>query len=82
MKIFKKAGFTLFLETSGAYKLTGLWDWICLSPKKRTPPRQEYYEKAGELKVIIQTADDLKWAAESAAFVNSSCQLFLLVFHL
>ena len=21
------------LETSGAYKLSGIWDWICLSPK-------------------------------------------------
>jgi organic radical activating enzyme len=23
-----------FIETSGAYKLSGDWDWICLSPKK------------------------------------------------
>src|SRR5690349_20573529 len=26
------------LETSGAYPLTGNWDWICLSPKKFKAP--------------------------------------------
>jgi 7-carboxy-7-deazaguanine synthase len=25
-----------FIETSGAYPLSGKWDWICLSPKKKT----------------------------------------------
>ena len=30
----KKAGKTLHIETSGAYPLSGVWDWICLSPKK------------------------------------------------
>ena len=26
------------IETSGAYNLTGTWDWICLSPKKKQTP--------------------------------------------
>jgi 7-carboxy-7-deazaguanine synthase len=29
----KKNGFNTHLETSGAYPLTGKWDWVCLSPK-------------------------------------------------
>lgn len=74
---FRKAGFKLFLETSGAYELTGQWDWICLSPKKLNPPRSEYFEIAGELKVIIQTEEDLLWAVENSEKVGSECQLFL-----
>ena len=27
-------GIKTFLETSGAYPLSGNWNWICLSPKK------------------------------------------------
>ena len=34
----KKMNKKVHLETSGAYKLTGYWDWICLSPKKRKLP--------------------------------------------
>lgn len=30
----KAEGLQVHIETSGAYKLTGIWDWICLSPKK------------------------------------------------
>ncbi len=74
---FSKAGFALYLETSGAYPLSGQWDWICLSPKKRNPPRQEYLEQAGELKVIIQTEEDLSWAVDNALQVDPSCHLFL-----
>src|SRR5690606_24945029 len=31
-------GIRTHLETSGAYPLTGEWDWICLSPKKFKAP--------------------------------------------
>src|SRR3954471_9375225 len=27
---FHKDGIKLFIETSGAYRLTGKWDWICV----------------------------------------------------
>ncbi len=34
-----KAGFETNIETSGSSPLTGIWDWICLSPKKfKAPP--------------------------------------------
>src|SRR6266487_1593673 len=35
---FKKESMQVFLETSGAYPLTGNWDWICVSPKKFMKP--------------------------------------------
>jgi organic radical activating enzyme len=66
-----------FIETSGAYPLTGTWDWVCLSPKKNTPPLDENFKKAQELKVIVYNDDDFKWAEENAAQVNQNCMLFL-----
>ena len=65
------------IETSGAYKLTGIWDWICLSPKKMKLPLIEVSEKADELKMIIYNKNDFKFAEEQALKVNSDCQLFL-----
>ena len=46
------------IETSGAYPLTGIWDWICLSPKKNKLPTETVYENAHELKVIIHNKHD------------------------
>jgi 7-carboxy-7-deazaguanine synthase len=74
---FLEKGIQLFIETSGAYNLTGTWHWICLSPKKTAPPKEEVYDKAHELKVIIHNKSDLKWAEEHAEKVSSTCRLFL-----
>lgn len=74
---FKRKGFQTFIETSGAYNLTGQWDWICLSPKRQQPPVNGVHLKADELKVIISEPDDIIWAEENAQYVKSSCQLYL-----
>ena len=73
----KSAGIYLMLETSGAHPLSGSWDWICLSPKKFKAAREEYYEVADELKVIVYNKHDLGWAEEHAAKVNSKCALYM-----
>lgn len=73
----KLKGFKTHIETSGAYPLTGEWDWICLSPKKTAAPLPEVYKKAHELKVIIHNNNDIKWAEEQAAKVSSACKLFM-----
>ena len=39
--LLKDHGFKSHLETSGAYPVTGVWDWICLSPKKFKPALAE-----------------------------------------
>ena len=49
----KEAGLNIHIETSGAYSLTGHWDWFCLSPKKNKLPLTGAYEAADELKIII-----------------------------
>ena len=76
-KGFKDKGMQVHIETSGAYKLTGTWDWICLSPKKLKLPTREVYEQANELKVIVYNKADLKFAEEQAAKVNKDCILYL-----
>jgi organic radical activating enzyme len=65
------------IETSGAYHLTGKWDWICLSPKKTKLPLDSIYPKAHELKVIVFNKNDFKFAEEQAAKVSENCELFL-----
>jgi len=72
-----KNGLSTCLETSGAYPLTGKWDWICLSPKTQNPPQPEYYNKAQELKVIVHEHNDFAWAEELASRVHPDCHLFL-----
>lgn len=69
---FKKKGIKTFLETSGAYKITGEWDWVCLSPKKTMPVLKENFAKANELKVIIHNKDDFRFAEENAALLPYS----------
>lgn len=76
-KELQSNGFKTHLETSGAYPLTGSWDWICLSPKKFKAPLPEILSKAHELKVVIFNKSDFAWAEKYAALVSSSCKLYL-----
>ena len=70
-------GLQVHIETSGAYPLSGSFDWICLSPKKTMPPKTELLAEADELKVIIHNKHDFKWAELNAAQVKDGCCLYL-----
>ena len=76
-KKIKKNKMVVHLETSGAYNLSGNWDWICLSPKKQKLPKKEIYEIANELKIIIYNKHDLEFALEESKKVSEKCKLFL-----
>ena len=73
----KRAGLQTHIETSGAYPLSGQWDWICLSPKKNKLPLEEVYVKADELKVIMHNKHDFIFAEEQARHVGKNCKLYL-----
>ncbi|MCX2720631.1 7-carboxy-7-deazaguanine synthase QueE [Lentiprolixibacter aurantiacus] len=73
----KARGLKTHIETSGAYPLTGSWDWICLSPKKNKLPLQAVYKQAHELKVIVYNKHDFKFAEEQALKINGDCILYL-----
>jgi 7-carboxy-7-deazaguanine synthase len=71
------AGFQTHIETSGAYAMSGHWNWVCLSPKKFKQPLEGSIDEADELKVVIFHPSDFKWAESFAEKVNPSCRLFL-----
>lgn len=73
----RQEGLQIFLETSGSWPLSGIFDWICLSPKKFKRPLPEILKKANELKVIIFNRDDFKWAEQHASMVSDDCYLYL-----
>jgi 7-carboxy-7-deazaguanine synthase len=75
--LLKENNIQTFLETSGSFQVSGEWDWICLSPKKKSPPMDEVYGLASELKVIIHDESDFIWAEENAKKLTSETILLL-----
>jgi 7-carboxy-7-deazaguanine synthase len=72
-----QAGFATHIETSGAWPISGEWDWICLSPKKFKAPLPEIPPLANELKIIICNRSDFDWAEQWAALAGPDCRLYL-----
>lgn len=73
----RERGLKIFLETSGSHPFSGVFDWVCLSPKRKQPPLEEAFLKADELKVIIESEADFEWAESNAAKVGADCMLYL-----
>lgn len=73
----KAAGFQTHIETSGAYPLTGHWDWITFSPKKFKLPVDNFGAYANELKAIIYNQSDFEFAEKYADRMNYLSKLFL-----
>lgn len=71
------AGVQTNIETSGAYPLSGKWNWICVSPKKFKAPLPEILKVANELKVIIYNKHDFDWAEQHAAQISADCKRYL-----
>ena len=75
--LFQEAGLKMHIETSGSHPLSGLWDWICLSPKKFKSPLSSILPLAHELKIIIYNKSDFEWAERYEAEVSPHCKLYL-----
>jgi len=77
-KLLKKNNIKTYLETSGTHNLSGVWDWISLSPKPHQPPKDIFFEIANELKVIIyDIPSDLEWAEINSKKVKDKTYLYL-----
>ena len=76
-KALKSKNKKTHLETSGAYKISGIWDWFCLSPKKNKLPTEQAYTQADELKIIIYNKHDLEFAESCVKNVKKDCLLYL-----
>lgn len=72
----KKNGIETMIETSGVYPFSGVFDWVCFSPKKFKKPHDSIYEHANELKVIVYHTSDLEWGMEHEKRVKKDCRLF------
>lgn len=70
-------GFETNIETSGSYVMSGIWDWVCVSPKKFRAPTTEALAAANELKVVVYNKTDFLWAEKNAAEVRDNCKLYL-----
>ena len=75
-KSLKQKGLNTWIETSGTNDLTGIWDWICFSPKKFKPPVNSIFEQAHEFKVIVANKHDLQWGLDLAQNLNKNCVLY------
>jgi len=75
--LLRIAGMEIFLETSGTHPLSGEFDWICLSPKRKKRPLADIYSKASEIKVIIECEEDFEWAEENRKKIGSGTLLYL-----
>jgi len=73
----KSAGLQVHIETSGSSPLSGQLDWITLSPKRFKKPAEEVFDYVDELKVVVLTNKDLKWAEENAAKCPAGTKLLL-----
>ncbi|HIK38902.1 MAG TPA: 7-carboxy-7-deazaguanine synthase QueE [Geminocystis sp. M7585_C2015_104] len=76
-KSLKGEGYRIHLETSGSRDLTGVFDWITLSPKPYKKPLEAIYKYADELKVVVDKESDLIWAESEAKKVRKSCWKYL-----
>lgn len=73
----KSAGLQVHIETSGSSPLSGHLDWITLSPKRFKKPTEEVFAYVDELKVVVLTNKDLKWAEENAEKCPEGTKLLL-----
>lgn len=73
----KTLGVKIHIETSGSSPLSGKLDWITLSPKRFKKPLDEVFPYVDELKVVVLTKKDLKWAEENASKCGENATLLL-----
>lgn len=65
------------IETSGSSPMTGVFDWVTLSPKRYKPPVSTIYSQVDELKVVILAERDFRWAEQHAALCPEHTSLLL-----
>ncbi len=76
-KSLKSMGIQTMAETSGTEKITGIWDWIVISPKQHRLPLEENYFLADEIKIVIQKEKDLDWAEKVISKTKNSIPKYL-----
>ena len=73
----KKLAVDVHIETSGSSPISGILDWVTLSPKRFKKPLSEVYEYVDELKVVVLTNKDIEWAESEAQRCPKTTRLYL-----
>ncbi len=73
----KNIGVQTHIETSGSSPMSGVFDWVTLSPKRFKEPIDDIFSFVDELKVVVLTKKDLKWAEDNAAKCSEDVKLLL-----
>lgn len=76
-KTLREQGMLVNVETSGAYPLSGQWDWICFSPKKYKEAKPEFLSEADELKVVVYHKSDFAWAQKYVGNLKPEAKCYL-----
>ncbi len=76
-KALNNKGFQVHLETSGAYPFQGKVDWLCLSPKRIMPVREDIIPLANEIKFVISNEVELEFARQFVDQHKPAAMLFL-----
>lgn len=61
-QINKGKSIKIHIETSGVNEITGVYDWITLSPKRHKPPKEYFLKNFNELKIVISDEKDIEFA--------------------
>ena len=54
----------IHIETSGVNSISGSYDWITLSPKRHSPPKNYFLKNCNEIKIIINEIEDIEFAIQ------------------
>ena len=73
----KERNIPVHLETSGSHPYSGDFDWVTFSPKKFKAPHSSIYPHVNELKVVIVSQYDLKWAEQQSQLVPPEAVKYL-----
>lgn len=73
----KELGVKTHIETSGSSPISGIFDWVTLSPKRFKEPLDDIFPFVDELKVVVLTKKDLAWAEKNAEKCQPNTQLLL-----
>ena len=60
----KQNSMKIHIETSGVNSISGSYDWITLSPKRHSPPKNYFLKNSNEIKIIINDKKDIEFATE------------------
>ena len=60
----KQNSMKIHIETSGVSTISGIYDWITLSPKRHSPPKNYFLKNCNEVKIIINDKKDIEFAEE------------------